>query len=565
MTSGGANQAGREMRMAQDKGGPSSRRASARRNLSAAQSGGTSGESLPAMPGDPQPLARSPIWQWQRDYYAVRGSHAWRDGEVPHYVTSNPTMANAYAEILFAFRRDLARRGNCDEPLHVCEIGGGSGRFAFHLLRRLAELCDEAGLARTAFRYILTDIAPANLDFWRAHPCFHSFFEDGMLEVARFDLMRPDELALEVGGTMIGEGSLDRPLVAIANYVFDGVPQDLFHVGAGRCLQCLASLSVEGDPGSLDAAELLDRLRIDFANTPVQPVYAEPELQRILEDYRERLAGTYLLFPAPSLRGIRFLSGLSRNGLLLLSADLGEHRLEGLDGHGPPNPARHGSISLPVNYHAFIRFCEAAGGLALTPERPHDSIDVIGLLMVADAEHHHETRRAYRDHVQAFGPDDFFSITRRARAAIPQMSAGDILAHLRLGRYDSHLFGRCLPRLIELAGDFDPPTGAAIREAADAAWAQYFPLGEELDLASGIAALLYAMDDHVGALAYFERSAAIYGRDTGTLYNMACCLHLLGRDAEAAAALELVLRHDPGNAEARTLLSVCASAPDGAE
>jgi Tfp pilus assembly protein PilF len=68
------------------------------------------------------------------------------------------------------------------------------------------------------------------------------------------------------------------------------------------------------------------------------------------------------------------------------------------------------------------------------------------------------------------------------------------------------------------------------------------------------------MDDYPRALIYFERSMAIYGRDTGTLYNIAACHHLLGEPGEAAAALHEVLAHDPGNQPARNLLADCESA-----
>ena len=59
------------------------------------------------------------------------GVEAWRQGEVPHYVTSNPTMANSYAEIVFALWRDQQRPGQpdkaSDEPLYLCELGAGLG------------------------------------------------------------------------------------------------------------------------------------------------------------------------------------------------------------------------------------------------------------------------------------------------------------------------------------------------------------------------------------------------------------------------------------------------------
>ena len=99
--------------------------------------------------------------------------------------------------------------------------------------------------------------------------------------------------------------------------------------------------------------------------------------------------------------------------------------------------------------------------------------------------------------------------------------------------------------------------GRDVTEALEKVWDCYFPLGEEVDLANGIAALLYAIDDYARALAFFQTSMQIYGPDTGTLYNIAACFQGLGEDATAAAMLRKVLEYDPGNEPARTMLAEC--------
>ena len=53
-----------------------------------------------------QRLSRSLLWQLQRRYFAQAGLDAWRSGTVPHYVTSNPFIARAYA-----IRDELAALG----------------------------------------------------------------------------------------------------------------------------------------------------------------------------------------------------------------------------------------------------------------------------------------------------------------------------------------------------------------------------------------------------------------------------------------------------------------------
>lgn len=511
-----------------------------------------------------QIFSRSLLWDLQQQYFALRGVAAWSRGEVPHYITSNPTIANSYAEIVFAFLRDqgsLASAGEfTGEPLHICELGGGSGRFTFHFLCRLARLCEQAGVALASFRYVLTDKAENNLAFWRGHPRFQPFLAEGFLDLAAFDVNDSDKISLQLSGRTIGVGDLKRPLVVIANYVFDSVPQDLFYIDSGGCQECMVSLMVDVDPASLDFAELLGRVRCHFDRRPLTaPAYEEAWLQQLMAGYQRALTDSYLLFPAAGLRCLQRLKALSEQGLLLLSADKGDHRLAALQGMQEPVLVHHGSFSLSVNYHAIKEFCERNGGLAMFPVSRHSSLNVSACLMVDGAAGYLETRRAYERHVREFSPDDFFTIAHHALRGIDEMSLEEILAYLRLSRYDSRPFGWFLPRLTELAAGLDRDERRAVSDTIDRVWDLYFPLGESLDLANAISCLLYEMKDYRRALDFCARSLEIYQPDAGTLTNMAACHHRLGENEKAKALLRAALEQDPEDAPARKFLAAIGS------
>lgn len=508
---------------------------------------------------DRQSFSHSLIWDLQQHYFAEKGVEAWRQGEVPHYVTSNPTIANCYAEIVFAFLRDqarLAQRLPSEQPLYICELGAGSGRFAFHFLKRLTHLCDQAGLARTTFCYILTDAAESNLAFWQAHPRFQPFLADGVLDLAQFDLVHSDRMTLQHSGQTLTPGSLERPLVVFANYVFDSIPSELYYLDGGRGYQCLTSLFLDDDPARLDPVDVLPHLKIhydyqEFTDTPE----LEPELQRLLANYQRTLNDTHLLFPVAGLRCLQRLRALSQPGLLLLSADKGDLDLEALQGESLPSLVHHGSFSLSVNYHAFKMFCEQHGGVALLPSREREHVNVICLLLLEEATRYQETQEVYQRSVQDFGPDDFYTLIQQARQHLVQMSAAEILTYVHFSHYDSHQFGRYfLPRLLELVPDLNVAERQAVREAMANVWEMYFPLGEELDLADQIARLLYALDDYSQAITYLEHSIEIYGPYTGTLSNLAACYQLVGQPERAQTLLHNVLKYDPTNEPARTLL-----------
>ena len=141
-----------------------------------------------------KPYAASMLWALQRQYFEEMGMEAWRLGEVPHYVTSNPRHARAYAATIMGLYRDLRSMAGAEavlEPIPILELGAGSGRMAFYILRQLEELCADEGIALDQFRYILTDFTQRNLDCWRVHPRFASYIERGLLDIALVDATSP--------------------------------------------------------------------------------------------------------------------------------------------------------------------------------------------------------------------------------------------------------------------------------------------------------------------------------------------------------------------------------------
>eukprot|EP01037_Dinobryon_pediforme_P024283 gene24283-26029_t len=261
------------------------------------------------------PFRQSLLWELQRSYFNERGAHAWRDEEVPHYITSNPTIARAYAETVFAFYLDRQRLSPADEPLYICELGAGSGRFGFHFLTHLSMLCDRSRKKLDNFRYVLSDFTQSNLDAWRAHPHFQEWFNSGVLDIALFDVGVSDTLALQVIGATLTASRLQHPLVIIANYLFDGVPQDLFYFRDGEAFECLVSLSSKEKPDQMDAATLLQCIRTDYSYVPLTASpYDEADMAQVFEQYRTELSEAHVLFPSTGIDSLKQLRNLSQRG-----------------------------------------------------------------------------------------------------------------------------------------------------------------------------------------------------------------------------------------------------------
>jgi tetratricopeptide (TPR) repeat protein len=506
------------------------------------------------------------IWELQRRYFRERGPEAWRSGEVPHYVTNNPFMAETYARLVLALARDRLRldggAAQPEEPIHVVELGAGSGRLAYHFLRRLEAISADEGVEPPPVRYVLSDFAEANLAHWRRHPWFARDFAAGRLDIARFDLTAPGDLKLELSGAVIGPGALAAPLVVIANYVFDSVPQDVFRIRKGRLWRAEMAAAAPGD--CADPGQALAAADLRWTYRPVEgPAYPdEPALSGLVEAYRTGLKHTHVAAPAAALRALQRLSRLSRRGLMLLSADKGDCTLDALEGRGAPGLARHGSVSASVNFHALAQACVLGGGVARTPAEPHTHIAVVMLLTGPEAERHSEALGAYDALVGGFGPDAFYAMTVAAAERLDELDPGELLELLRVSRYDARQFLRVGPRLIALAAELDAGRRAEAAEAIGRIWAGYFPLGEDADVVALMGSVLYALDLFTPAAAFIERSMALYGADSGSLFNLAACRFMLGRTEDCAALLARVLEADPGNGEAAALLQACRPRDD---
>jgi tetratricopeptide (TPR) repeat protein len=505
-------------------------------------------------------FSQSPIWSLQRQYFEEQGILAWRNGEVPHYITNNPSLARAYAEIVFGFFRDRNRLNRASsEPIYLLELGAGSGRFAYHFLKYLNLLCDQASFVTPEFCYILSDLPQKNIDFWQEHPRLRHFAEQGMIDYARFDAEEDSELHLILSGRKLHSQSISQSLIVIANYFFDSIPQDLFFFREGEAYEVSMSLHAPEESERLSAAELLEQLLPEYhyeLATSFDNV--EDCFHELLENYKNQLTEAHILFPSVGLRCMERLRGLSQEGVLLLSADKGGHCLEEFEGRDVPSLVNHGSFSLTVNYHAYKSFYERQGGRTYFTAHAHRHLNV-ACIMLPYAESFTETGHAYQTFVERFGPDDFFSLKKHLEQHFDEMPLEHLASCFRLSGYDARLFKQCMPRLLTLVPHCTLTEKRNMLTIIHNVWGWYYPIGEYQDLAFDLGMLLYQMDYYVEAIVYFERSLIGYGDAAPVYYNMGICYYQLMNDVLALDCLEKCLQLEPNHDGARALQSDMAS------
>nr|AYM52505.1 TPR repeat-containing protein [Archangium sp.] len=494
-------------------------------------------------------LSQSLIWELQRRYYDRAGIDAWSTATVPHHVTSNPALAQAYAEIFIGYLRDC-RSGNPaldeSEPVTIVELGAGSGRFAYLFLKALTELLLKSALRDVRFRYVMTDFTETNVSFWRGHPFLKPFLERGVLDFALFDAEVDEELRLIEAGVTIRKGSLKNPLVMIANYVFDGIRQDAFSFRGGELYECLISLSTAEPVEDPEDPALLNSVSASYTHRAATAAYyEEQELNEILQGYAQSLEQVTLLFPYAAIRCIQRLAELSGGKLLLLSADYGETQRAEQESQVPPRMATHGSFSMAVNYHAIAEYVLNRNGAVLKTGHRHSYLAVAAFLLGEPAARPAETRFAYELAVQRAGPDDIFSLWSGLRAGVEQLKLESTLSLIRLSRWDPRILLGVLPALWSEQEGASEVMRQEVLRTVMRVWEHYYPIREKRDLAFEFALLAYAYGGYTEALGLFQDSLRLYGNDPRTWWNIGLCHFGLEQLEEATRCFGEAARLDP--------------------
>src|SRR5690606_15086841 len=139
---------------------------------------------------------------------------------------------------------------------------------------------------------------------------------------------------------------LVNPMVAIANYFFDTIPQDLFRVQKGMLEEGRAILLAEGStPLSTSDPTIINRLRCQYNYEPIveENYYADPNMNAILEMYRKACAGSSFLFPIGALETMRRLRACARGRLFFIAGDQGVSPLQQVRSWGEPKLASPGT------------------------------------------------------------------------------------------------------------------------------------------------------------------------------------------------------------------------------
>jgi tetratricopeptide (TPR) repeat protein len=486
-------------------------------------------------------FSESILWELQRDYFIEKGVDAW-SGAVPFYITSNPFIANCYANIAIRYIEDYINQNEYDssEPFYVVELGTGSGKFSYYMMKRLFELRNQLNLASVKICYVMTDFTESNVKFWQAHDALKPFVERKELDFALFNLEESKTIELIEQKRTLSSNSLKNPLVLCANYIFDTVSHDAFRVVNGVLQESL--ITCETAPDNMKNRRPVDMAKIEthFDHRPVKKTYYKHDdaLNRTLMDYPNVLNNSSFLMPVGALTCVRHLMELSQQRLLVLATDKSYTHVEELQGLSDPHIAFHGSFSMMVNLHAVGRYFEECGGDGFHQslrEGIKSSAFVVGKKFDALPE----TRQAVNTYFEQFGPSDYFHFHRYiVRTVKPHDWLRLLAAHMGLNHWDPYAYGYISDivneEILKASSGVKMSFFLGMKKLAD----NFYYMPGVRDTYFDIATFFSTIHQYKEALSAFQLSVKYYGEKAQTLYNIGLCYYFMHDKAEALSYLE---------------------------
>lgn len=480
------------------------------------------------------PFSHCNIWKKQRNFYNKTGINAW-SGELPFYVTSNPYIAQSYAQLILRYIQEITKSEayNDTEPFYIVELGAGTGTFSYYVLNHLITLQSQFKQYSAKWVYVMTDIVNTNVQFWREQPNLQNYIKSGCLDFAIFNAERMSTIALLESGKLLRSRSVKNPLIVIANYVFDTIRHDIFRVRNNQLEISLIKpdpkIVAKGNNISIPLKEIDPAFHFKKI---MLPYYREKTIDKVLKYYKDTYNNSCFLFPIGAIQCIQRLQGLS-DQILVIASDKGvakhiEHYLN----YQPELAVHGGSFSMMVNFHAFGKFCKFKGGDYYHQEYYQGLMSSIFILgnTFADLP---ETKLAAHTYLNHFGPGSLYNIHEHMQQTLAQCNLETLVTYLYHTGWDSYIFNLSLPFLLKRCGHTYSFVLQDLLDNLEKVAANFYYLPNAIDTLFNIGVFLQQIGYHTKALGYYQRSIHYFGRPKRTLYNMGLCYYNLKNYTEA--------------------------------
>ncbi|MBX9689096.1 MAG: hypothetical protein K2X27_20475 [Candidatus Obscuribacterales bacterium] len=501
-------------------------------------------------------LSDSRIWKFLEDYYQNASISAWN--QIPFYPTSNPFIADCYADLIISFLNDYAQHLDFEKPLYILEMAAGSGCFSFYLLRELKKRRKYfEHFRKLKLRYIMADFTVDNPSSWLQNPKLKPFLDEGILEFAVFSPMDDRELRAFTQNGLEERNLLEKddclnPLIAIANYFFDSIKQDAFQIQDGKLYEARHNFKLRKDFESKSSEFKFEKLeKHENYLEAARDFYDDARLNDVLKSYCRDFENASLIFPLGAFKCISNLLEISKQKLVLISSDKGFTDKNYVKGRREqPFVAHHGIFSYSVNYDAIRRYFEAIGGVSLNTSDDNLSVSSAVNYFVKDKDFSlEESRYNFEEKFDRQNLPNYLYFMQDILTEVEPKKSSEILracmGYVALCNYDPIVFCLAAPRIYFALETLNSLQEKRLLEILERVRENFFSVQQQYDVFYWIGRIYYGMNRLDDALKAFADSMLTFGESSSALYYMAACYEVKKDYKTALRMYEDTLRLEP--------------------
>lgn len=483
------------------------------------------------------PFSKCQLWQKQKNFYQKEGIGAWQH-KIPFYATSNSYIAHSYAQLIIAFIQDILDQhtGDINEPFYIIELGAGSGAFSYYVLKELLEIQKNLNLEHIKIIYVMTDFVKKNIYFWQKHPCLRQYINKGCLDFAFYDCEKTQDIKLLLSGRHIQRNDLKNPVILLANYIFDSLKHDVFHVRNNELEIGVIKRSPDISAVKDNASAFLESIDPGFHYRSIAlPYYNDKYIDGVLDHYRHINEESYFIFPIGVLACLNKWRQISGNNMLLLVTDKGHGRSR-LYNYKPELVVHDKAFSMMVNFHAISQYFQSQEGDSYC-QHTEQAITSAAFTFGYKINNLPKTRQATINYLDNFSAGNLFSIYKHIEQVRNSCTLDTIIACLNCTRWDNRIFDLCLPVILrEIEQANNPLAIHNLVTVIEHIAANFYYLPRAGNTLFNIGVLFFKLSNYPLALNYYKRSITYFGKSDVVLYNMALC-HINLKEHELALNL----------------------------
>lgn len=496
-------------------------------------------------------LSESIIWKMLENFYDTASISAWN--KIPFYPTSNPFIAEAYAEQIVAFLKDYRQHIVSDEPVYIIEMASGSGCFSFYVLQDLqVKLSYFEELKKINLKYVMTDFTDNNVSSWQKNPRLKPFVDAGLLEFAVF---RPDSdqsLETRPSGLKLHAGTVHNPVIAIANYFFDSIKQDAFQIQNGVLHEVRNTFSCDSDQLPDEGYPPFEVLRKTESYQVVNGKYYEEQvLNDVLEKYIASGKDCSVLIPYGAFDCLRNLRAMSGDNVVLISSDKGftdENYVDGL--REQTFLTHHGIFSYSVNYDAIKKYFQLLGGEGITTTDDNLSVSTAVNFLLKHKVPLEESRYYFKEKVDKQNLGNYLYFMQDLLTSVKPEKTNELLraclGYIQLSNYCPIVFCLAAPRIYAAIETINPYQQQRLLQMLPKVRAKFYSVQQQFDVFYWIGRMYYGLDLYEQALVAFEESLNVFGSTSSSLYYIAACNEVKGEYERALKFYNQTLELEPG-------------------